>query len=178
MKFSGFWCRFGAGFFDHILVYGTTAVLVSLVGTPIVEVITSPVNCTSTSLLNCLDALWSTLWGTGNENTIRDACNNLCSYGNIAVTPPWWYTLVAWLYYSWFQSSKYQATPGMMFFLIRITTYEGEKISFLRATGRFFASFLSAFFLGIGYIMMAFTPRKQALHDYIAKTLVVKMTPR
>jgi len=80
----------------------------------------------------------------------------------------------SWLYFAWFQSSKHQATPGMMIFSLRLEGYDGKRISFWRATGRYFATILSALTLGIGYLMIAFTPRKQALHDYVAKTLVVR----
>jgi uncharacterized RDD family membrane protein YckC len=51
----------------------------------------------------------------------------------------------------------------------------GQRISFLHATGRFFAKMVSGLIpLGIGYIMAGFTQRKQALHDMIASTLVVR----
>lgn len=82
--------------------------------------------------------------------------------------------LASWLYYAFFQSSKYMATPGMMLLGMRLTTYQNTRVSFLRATGRFFASLLSALLFCFGYLMIVFTPRKQALHDYMAKTLVVK----
>jgi uncharacterized RDD family membrane protein YckC len=55
-----------------------------------------------------------------------------------------------------------------------VLTGDGQRISFGRATGRFFAKFLSALILLIGYIMAAFTERKRALHDMIADTVVVK----
>ena len=45
---------------------------------------------------------------------------------------------------------------------------------FWQALGRSLAKILSALTLFIGYIMAAFTKRKQALHDKIASTLVVK----
>ena len=54
-----------------------------------------------------------------------------------------------------------------------VTDLKGERISFMRATGRHFAKYISAFLLGIGFIMAAFTAKKQALHDMIADTLVV-----
>ncbi|MBS0186081.1 MAG: RDD family protein [Proteobacteria bacterium] len=79
-----------------------------------------------------------------------------------------------WIYFASFQSSKFQATPGMMFFSLRIEDYQKRRISFWRATGRLLASYLSSLLFCLGYIMIAFTPRKQALHDYIARTLVVK----
>jgi uncharacterized RDD family membrane protein YckC len=57
---------------------------------------------------------------------------------------------------------------------IVVTDLQGNRISFARATGRHFAKYLSAFLLGIGFLMAAFTSKKQALHDFIAETLVVK----
>lgn len=80
----------------------------------------------------------------------------------------------AWLYHALMQSSSRQATLGKMALGIKVTSVEGERISFLRATGRYFATILSSLLLMIGYLMAAFTQRKQALHDMIASTLVVR----
>jgi uncharacterized RDD family membrane protein YckC len=57
---------------------------------------------------------------------------------------------------------------------LKVTDLEGRRISFARATGRHFAKLLSGFILMIGFIMAGFTQRKQALHDMIAGTLVVR----
>jgi uncharacterized RDD family membrane protein YckC len=57
---------------------------------------------------------------------------------------------------------------------LKVTDLEGRRISFARATGRHFAKFLSAMICLVGYIMAGFTARKQALHDVIAGTLVVR----
>ena len=79
-----------------------------------------------------------------------------------------------WLYYALFQSSKWQATPGKRFFRIKVVDYHGNRISFGRATARYFSKYLSSLIFFIGYFMIIFTEKKQALHDMIAKTLVVK----
>lgn len=84
--------------------------------------------------------------------------------------------VLAWIYYSWMNSSKYQATVGKMALSIIVTDMEGNRISFARSTGRFFAKILSFAILCIGVIMVAFTEKKQGLHDILAKTLVVKKT--
>ena len=81
---------------------------------------------------------------------------------------------LAWLYHALMQSSSWQATLGKRAFGIKVTRDTGERISFLRATGRYFATILSSLILMIGYLMAAFTNRKQALHDMIASTLVVR----
>ena len=83
-------------------------------------------------------------------------------------------TVVGWLYHALMESSAKQATVGKMALGIIVTDLEGRRIGFGRATGRYFAKILSALILGIGFLMAAFTERKQALHDMVASTLVVK----
>lgn len=82
--------------------------------------------------------------------------------------------VVGWLYYSLQESSARQATLGKLAVGIKVTDLDGQRISFGRATGRYFGKILSGCLLGIGYIMAAFTEKKQALHDQIASTLVVR----
>jgi uncharacterized RDD family membrane protein YckC len=83
-------------------------------------------------------------------------------------------TVIGWLYYAGLESSGRQATLGKMALGLAVTDVAGNRISFLRATGRYFAKILSALILLIGFIMVAFTEKKQGLHDMIAGTLVVK----
>jgi uncharacterized RDD family membrane protein YckC len=83
-------------------------------------------------------------------------------------------TLVgAYGYYAGMESSSYQATVGKIALGIQVTDLNGNRISFGRALGRNLAEILSALILLIGYIMVAFTEKKQGLHDLIAGTLVV-----
>lgn len=82
-------------------------------------------------------------------------------------------TVISWLYYALLESSEKQATLGKQALGIVVTDLNGSPISFARATGRYFAKYLSAIILLIGYIMAAFTEKKQALHDMIAGTLVM-----
>jgi uncharacterized RDD family membrane protein YckC len=83
-------------------------------------------------------------------------------------------TGISWLYSALMESSARQATLGKMALGIVVTDMEGNRIGFGRATGRYFAKIISGLILGIGYLMAAFTQRKQALHDIIVGTLVVK----
>jgi uncharacterized RDD family membrane protein YckC len=82
--------------------------------------------------------------------------------------------LVGWLYFALLESSERGATVGKMAMGLRVVTDTGERLSFLNATGRYFAKIISAIILCIGFIMIAFTDRKRGLHDMIAGTLVIK----
>jgi len=81
--------------------------------------------------------------------------------------------VVSWLYFALMESSAKQGTLGKMAIGIKVTDLAGARIGFGRATGRFFGKVLSGLLLLIGYIMAAFTKKKQALHDILAGTLVV-----
>ncbi|GEQ96830.1 hypothetical protein JCM17844_04670 [Iodidimonas gelatinilytica] len=72
------------------------------------------------------------------------------------------------------ESSEKQATLGKAAIGIKVTDMNGQRISFLRATGRHFGKILSTIILLIGYVMILFTKRKQGLHDMIAGCLVLK----
>lgn len=82
--------------------------------------------------------------------------------------------LVSWLYYAIMESSSKQGTLGKMATGLKVTDLNGNRISFGRASGRYFGRILSGIILDIGFLMIAFTQKKQGLHDMIAETLVVK----
>ncbi len=79
-----------------------------------------------------------------------------------------------WLYVAFMDSSANQGTLGKMLLNIKVTDLQGTRISFGRATGRYFAKFISALLLMVGFMMAGWTKKKQALHDMIVGTLVVR----
>jgi len=86
---------------------------------------------------------------------------------------------ITFFYFSSFESSRFQATPGKIVLGIRVTDSVGGRLSFWRAAGRYMNKYISNMTLLIGYLMAAFTPKKQALHDELADTLViVSQVPR
>jgi uncharacterized RDD family membrane protein YckC/Tfp pilus assembly protein PilE len=97
----------------------------------------------------------------GSEQSSAEALGNLAGF------------LLSWLYFAFMESSAKQATLGKMALGIKVVDLQGKRISFGRASGRFFGKIVSGITLGIGYVMAAFTQRKQALHDMMASCLVV-----
>lgn len=80
-------------------------------------------------------------------------------------------------YYALMESSQYQATLGKMALGLKVTDAYGRRLSVGRAYGRELAKILSGLICMIGYIMAAFSDKKQSLHDLIAGTLVVRTRP-
>ena len=103
----------------------------------------------------------------GREPTIYE---NLSGTGVVLAL---FFTVLVWLYYAGMESANSQATIGKMLMGIKVTDLAGNRISFARASGRFFGKALSKLIIYIGFIMAAFTEKKQGLHDILAKTLVV-----
>lgn len=83
--------------------------------------------------------------------------------------------LIGLVYHTYFISSDKQATLGKQAMGLKVITTHGERLTPLNAAGRFFATYLSLFILLIGYIMAAFDSKKQALHDRLANTYVIRV---
>jgi uncharacterized RDD family membrane protein YckC len=81
--------------------------------------------------------------------------------------------IAQWLYFALMESSSRQATLGKMALGIIVTDMNGGQLGFGKATGRYFGKIVSSMIMCIGYLMVAFTEKKQALHDMMAGTLVV-----
>lgn len=84
------------------------------------------------------------------------------------------FILIPWVYFAYFYSSKNQGTLGNMAVRVAVTDMEGNRITFGRATLRFFAMYLCLLTLLIGFFIIAFTGFRQGLHDKIAATLVFR----
>lgn len=81
--------------------------------------------------------------------------------------------IIWWLYFAFMESSPKMATLGKQSLGIVVTDMDGNRISFGKATGRYFGKIISSLFFGVGYLMAAWTGRRQALHDIMAGTLVL-----
>jgi uncharacterized RDD family membrane protein YckC len=153
LAYAGFWLRLVAYIIDAAVLLLGMAVLVGL----------------AAGILGA-----GFLRGIGNE--INGAPNVLAPFAVLIVmTLLFAYIAGTWVYYAWFESSDHQGTPGKMALGLVVTDMEGRRITFARASGRFFAKIITGLIpLFIGYIMAGFTEKKQALHDMIASCLVLR----
>lgn len=147
-KYAGFWIRFVAYFIDGLII-----------GIPIFFISLIVGFFTSVSVVTSEDYIYAS-----EEELIAVLLLQLF-VGLISF-------VIGVLYFTSMHASKWQATLGKLIVGIKVTDLNGDRISFWRALGRYFATILSAI-LYIGYIIAAFTEKKQSLHDFIASTIVV-----
>jgi uncharacterized RDD family membrane protein YckC len=79
-----------------------------------------------------------------------------------------------WVYFALLESSPWRATLGKKALGLTVVDLAGNRLSFPRASGRFFGKILSSMTFMVGFVMAAFTARKQALHDMLAGCLVTR----
>ncbi len=80
---------------------------------------------------------------------------------------------LSWPYFALMESSSYQGTIGKRLLRMKVTDMGGNRIGFGRATGRYFGKCLSSLLFCLGFVIALFTKKNQALHDLMAKTLVL-----
>jgi uncharacterized RDD family membrane protein YckC len=78
------------------------------------------------------------------------------------------------IYYTVFEASGWQATPGKRVVKIYVTDMHGQPLTFTRAAARNVAKIISSLTFLVGYLMTGFTAKKQALHDLLASCLVLR----
>src|SRR5271167_564401 len=81
----------------------------------------------------------------------------------------------AWLYAAFAESSARRATIGKRIMGLQVVTADGGKVSFGQATIRHFMKFLSLFTAGVGFMMVGWTKRHQALHDMPLDCIVIRV---
>jgi uncharacterized RDD family membrane protein YckC len=85
--------------------------------------------------------------------------------------------VVALVYGALFEASRRQATPGKRLLGLRVEDLAGDRLPAGRAFLHRAASLLTGMTFGIGYLMAAFTEKRQTLHDLLAEVQVVEVDP-
>ena len=148
VHFAGFWLRFVAYVIDIVVIW--------IVAIPIYLLLGAAFGLSMSSIAR-----------DPNGMLLGSSLGSLVLFEGCAI-------LGLWLYFAIMESSAWQGTVGKKILGLRVTDLGGNRISFGRATGRFFGKLLSNLTFAIGYIMAGFTAKKQALHDMIAGCLVTK----
>jgi uncharacterized RDD family membrane protein YckC len=148
VKYAGFWLRFVAFIID--------AIVLGFIGFAVT--------------LPFMASFRMSMFMHGGPPRPEDFAPMVGMFGRVVVIR----IVINWLYYALLQSSAWQATLGKKALGLEVTDLQGRRISFGRATGRFFAKIISAMILFIGFFMIGFTERKQGLHDILAGTLVIR----
>lgn len=144
LRYAGFWRRLAAFAIDHLIVIAVFAAVVFGIGVGYV-------------LLSA---------------DMDHAVSAYLEIAYFAVKPL--SVVVLWLYYAILECGPHQATLGKRALSIKVTNLAGERIGFWRSFGRQAGKVVSTVTLGIGFVIAAFTRRKQALHDLFARCLVVR----
>lgn len=89
--------------------------------------------------------------------------------------------VVSWIYWAYLESSSWQATCGKKVLGLYVTDLDGNRCSFGRTSGRFFAGrgigsipYVGGMYFFVDCLCVAFTGRKQAIHDIISGCLVMR----
>lgn len=146
LRYAGFWRRFLAAYIDWVVISSAMYIIIL----PIMFVtmaaergISDAPSAAATALMGVVGLLWLLMA-----------------------------LVIPWIYEAAMISSDKQATLGKRAVGIVVTDLAGNRITFGRATGRYFGKYLSLLILAIGFIMAAFTAKKQALHDIMAGCLL------
>ena len=82
--------------------------------------------------------------------------------------------MLSWLYFATFESSAWQATPGKRALRLRVVDLMGNRLTFTRASLRYLGKLVFGTIFVVGFVFAAFTPKKQALYDMLAGSLVIR----
>jgi uncharacterized RDD family membrane protein YckC len=160
-KFAGFWARFIAHVIDNILI-GILQTVLFILFAIIVGISIPYINEPDTAghfVKFAMQTEYESFWDLYSVSVLSI----------IAISS----VVINWLYYAGMQSSSKQATLGKAAMGMIVVDENFERLTFARASIRYFSKFISELILYIGYIMAAFHPHKRALHDIIAGTYVI-----
>jgi uncharacterized RDD family membrane protein YckC len=159
--YAGFWLRFVAAIIDGLVLGIPIAILVFM----------------------SIASMLPTIMHTAQENP-QDPRAAMAFVA--AILPRIFFLLVlalagGWLYWGLMESSSWQATLGKKALGLYVTDLSGNRPTFGRASGRYFAGRGISYVPSIGglyylvdCVVAGFTERKQALHDMIAGCLVLR----
>jgi uncharacterized RDD family membrane protein YckC len=156
VEYAGFWRRFLALIIDRLILGIPTALLVMMFVVPAI------------------------MSGVSSFSSGDNAAACVSFFLTFIAGWIWLVILVALLhvfYWTLFECSRFQATPGKMALGIIVTDVRSNRITLARSLGRNLGKIISSMILHIGFLMAGLTEKKQGLHDMLADCLVVMKHP-
>ena len=92
----------------------------------------------------------------------------------LSIKGAWLAIISGWLYFAIQESSVHQGSIGKRIFKLQVIDTKESRISFLKATGRYFSKYISYTLLFMGFFMMLWDKYHRTLHDRMCNTFVVK----
>ncbi|MDF1862313.1 MAG: RDD family protein [Verrucomicrobiales bacterium] len=143
LVYAGFWNRFLAATVDGVIVYGAPLWILGKI-----------------FRMNLIP--WEPV----------GSLSEILSLGGLGIALLVLAFVYIWIYFASMESSRKRATLGKQIFGLVVTTEKGERVSFQRASKRFFGKILSALMIFAGFFLAAFTRKKQAFHDILSDSTV------
>jgi uncharacterized RDD family membrane protein YckC len=152
-EYAGFWLRFGAWVIDYLILIVPFTIISLGMGL-------------------------STIAGAFLEQMKTDQVAAFEAYATAMLPITYVLMVIGFVYYTLFEASKWQATPGKMAVGIRVTDTDGQRISIARSAGRNAVRLTNVLRFPVPlplicYVVAAFTERKQGVHDLLARTYVL-----
>jgi eukaryotic-like serine/threonine-protein kinase len=175
--YGGFWKRWGAAIIDNVFI--TIASMLAGLGFGIYLLINYTINQSDDVFAIALFAgfgcnIIGFLVGIVMGIAIVFTPESYAEIDQFYLISLWIGIILKWLYFVMFESSKKQATFGKIMTGLMVTDLQGKRLSFKSANIRYLSKIISSILIYFGYFLAGWTKRKQALHDKIADTLVIR----
>jgi uncharacterized RDD family membrane protein YckC len=153
-RYASFWQRFGAWAIDYLILLVPSLIIAYAMGT-----------------LAQVEQLMAALQGGGDTTAAMTAYVVAMRPVSIVIV------LLGYAYYVLFECSKWQATPGKLALDLRVAgLQDGQRLSLGRSAGRNAVRLLNivtGLIPFVCYVAVAWTQRRQGLHDLLAGTVVL-----
>ncbi|WP_064504786.1 RDD family protein [Frateuria defendens] len=150
--YAGFWQRFGAWLIDYVILLVPSSIVGYAMG-----------------IMPVMERLVSQMQAGGSMANMTAEVSSLRLISAVVM-------LIGYAYYVFFECSKWQATPGKLALNLRVTDLDGKRITPGRSLARNavrLTNIITGLIPFVCYIAVAWTRRKQGLHDLLASTLVL-----
>lgn len=106
--------------------------------------------------------------GLGSQR-LDEATNLLIAFGYLGMLACVWI-----LYFAFFHATQAMGGPGKIIFGLTVVDMQGRRLGFLHSLVRECARSLGSLVLFLTYFSQPFTAHRQAVHDLLARTLVLR----